>query len=652
MNTALHPAPRPRLGFRVGVTGARPNRLDPAAVPALASAVDAVLRRVRATIEALAAEPETTLLYAPAPPIFRFISPLAEGADRIAAEAALALGFHLEVPMPFSEPEYKKTFAPDSPLPDSPPGDSPPPDSPSRFPAFEPLLARALTETGKPATLALDGSREEDAAAAYRAVGRLVVRNSDLLIAIWDGTDGKPGGTAEIVRYAAHAHVPIWWIDAQAARPPRLLVGPAIFERRETAPADAAAEAELALLLRAATRPPDPGEPLRHGWLGEIMHRFALLFGDRREPLPAFFAETEEPRRPWPWTTHRWLLQSLAPSVPEMEDAPRQDAPPHPSAETDDEAEGVWQRIYVAADRQGAKYADRYRSSYVLVIILAALTVATLGVGLALPHPAAQGRGLAWLASLTLTACEFAALVAIAAIVAACELGRWHEKWIAYRLLAELCRKVRVLAPLAWSLPLARLTALPDDRQSGAAARNAWVAWYITATMRSAPLPRGSIGRAVPSARALGAAMLAEQMTYHRHRRDQSATALHRLALLADLAFGITVLLVAAKLFLTAAQGGPGVSIEWLSMLSVALVALSAASVSLRSYAEFGLLHLQSERMLRALAETKAEFDALDPDRPLASAAFGAVLYGLALAMLEDVEGWSLLFRTKTPETG
>ncbi len=631
MNAALLPAPKPRLGFRVGVTGARPNRLDPAAVPALAAAVGAVLGHIRMTIEALAAEPTTRSLYAPEPATFRFISPLAEGADRIAAEAALAQGFRLEVPMPFPEGEYRKTFAPEL-----PPG----------FPPFEPLLARAVTERGEAATLTLDGSLEA-AEPAFRAVGRLVVRNSDLLIAIWDGKDGKPGGTAEIVRYAAHAQVPIWWIKAEADAPPRLLVGAAMFERREHAAEGAAAEAALSLLLRATIQPPEPGEPARHGWLGEIMHRFALLFGDRREPLPAFFAETEEPRRPWPWGIYGWLLERLAPPLPEAEGPV---APPLPEAT--DEVESSWERIYAAADRQGTKYADRYRSSYVLVIGLAAVTVATLGLGLALPGPARQGWTLLRLASLILTVFEFLALIGIAAIVGAAELGRWHEKWIAYRLLAELCRKERVLARLAWSLPLARVSALPGQEEAGRGPRNAWVAWTVTATMRTASLPLGAIGRHVPRARALGLSMIAEQTGYHRGRRARSAAFVRRLALLTDVAFGITVLLVAAKLSLTAATGSAGVSVRWLGMFSVALVALSAASVSLRSYAEFGLLELQSERMLRLFAETKAEFDALDPGRPLASAALGAVLHGLALAMLEDVQGWSLLFRTKTPETG
>ena len=39
-----------------------------------------------------------------------FLSPLARGADRLAAEIALDLGYELNVPMPFPQAEYEKDF--------------------------------------------------------------------------------------------------------------------------------------------------------------------------------------------------------------------------------------------------------------------------------------------------------------------------------------------------------------------------------------------------------------------------------------------------------------------------------------------------------------------------------------------------------------
>ncbi len=58
----------------------------------------------------------------------------------------------------------------------------------------------------------------------YAAVGRYVVDRSDVLIALWDGeVNGKPGGTADTLRYAL-----------QQVRTPPLKVLTFTVERRTT----------------------------------------------------------------------------------------------------------------------------------------------------------------------------------------------------------------------------------------------------------------------------------------------------------------------------------------------------------------------------------------------------------------------------------
>src|SRR6478609_7219308 len=42
---------------------------------------------------------------------YELLSPLAEGADRLAAKVALARGIRLLVPMPMAQPEYERDFA-------------------------------------------------------------------------------------------------------------------------------------------------------------------------------------------------------------------------------------------------------------------------------------------------------------------------------------------------------------------------------------------------------------------------------------------------------------------------------------------------------------------------------------------------------------
>jgi hypothetical protein len=132
-----------------------------------------VLERVRQTAREVLAVPDSP--YAPDPLLLLVISPLAEGADRIAAQEAVALGFGLQCPLPFDRDEYEKDFS----------------TSESRA-EYRAMLATAT------AALELDGSRESPTREneAYEAVGREVLNRSDVLIATWDGEDAADqGGT-------------------------------------------------------------------------------------------------------------------------------------------------------------------------------------------------------------------------------------------------------------------------------------------------------------------------------------------------------------------------------------------------------------------------------------------------------------------------
>ncbi len=93
--------PRPTrlpLAFRVGITGTR--TLAPEAEPLVRQAVAAALAAVHGHVQRLANEDWARDVYLTGPdghvvPTLRFLSPLAEGADRLAAEEAIKLGYVL-----------------------------------------------------------------------------------------------------------------------------------------------------------------------------------------------------------------------------------------------------------------------------------------------------------------------------------------------------------------------------------------------------------------------------------------------------------------------------------------------------------------------------------------------------------------------------
>jgi len=108
----------------------------------------------------------------------KLLSPLADGADRLVADIYLEIfkeKSHLVVPMPFDKKRYMEDF-----------------DSESKEEFLEYLkIANSLIEV------------KNTQGYNYKSVGVYVVDESDILLALWDGTfNKKSGGTGDIVQYA------------------------------------------------------------------------------------------------------------------------------------------------------------------------------------------------------------------------------------------------------------------------------------------------------------------------------------------------------------------------------------------------------------------------------------------------------------------
>jgi hypothetical protein len=159
--------------------------------------------------------PRLHAIFAVLPPATLF-TPLAEGADRLAAQVARAAGWRIAAVLPFAQAEYEQDFAA--------------PVTPGTTPAqclaeFRALLAAAAEVT------VLDHPRQPDPRPGYEAAGRAVVERADLLLAIWDGQRGdRRGGTAETMRHAATIGRPILWLPSDGTQPARVIEGLAALE--------------------------------------------------------------------------------------------------------------------------------------------------------------------------------------------------------------------------------------------------------------------------------------------------------------------------------------------------------------------------------------------------------------------------------------
>ena len=120
---------------------------------------------------------------------FRLLSPLAEGADRLAAEVALMSEIGLFVPLPMKQREYERDF--------------PTAKSLSEFRA---LVATAESRWEMPMVADAD---VEGRIRQYAEMGDFIARHSHVLLLLWDGSDNKKiGGTAWVNKRREH------WVNA------------------------------------------------------------------------------------------------------------------------------------------------------------------------------------------------------------------------------------------------------------------------------------------------------------------------------------------------------------------------------------------------------------------------------------------------------
>jgi hypothetical protein len=611
--TSIDPlVPRPPLAFRVGVSGALD--LSSAPVETLRRQIDAFFSLVATELTRLAkkAAPYYDKPAAGQPPFsLRLISPLAEGADRLVAEEAQKFSVRLHVPLPFPQREFEEDF----------------PDTVQDF--------RALLQGAD--KLELDGAHSlSRAEASYLEGGRFVVRNCDILIAIWDGLPARgKGGTGDVVQFAAQFGAPIWHIDVSGAAPPRLITNAAEFRHPEKAAAGEAAEAALKQYLKQLTSPPPSARGRHESLIGFLAYQWRRLSGRDETPLKEFLGERPLPRRII-WRSFDFMTSLLAPGPAS---APR-DSMPNPALP----AEIWWQKFYSVADDCSLAYRDRYRSSYVLIAMLAILAL----------FLAAFAGLLDVSRHLAIIGVELAVLLLIGALVFLNYLHRWHERWISYRLLAEICRKQRLLSGLGFCLPRSEVTRLAiegrDSEEPAHLPHEAWVAWYFAAVLRAAPPLTGSFAKLKPHALEGGRALAAGQIAYHDGRRAKNRRVGRQLATLGEAFFVLTFVLSVVKFLILTFETEK--IVEILGVVGAAVSALSGAFVGIRAYSEFSLLARESTHMLGALKDASVELDSIEVDEPLASQELGQTLFSLTTAMMQDIAGWAQLFRVKNVEAG
>lgn len=632
---ALHP-PKAPLVYRVGAVGHRPKRLasDPEQRRVLDGRVRCALEAIQTEVHAFAATPDAAL-YAPGALRMVAVTSLAEGADRIVAEAALDLGFALSCPLPFPRADFLRDFEPPTTL------------EPNSVARFDALMQRARDGAGL-TTFELDGEPGRGGL-AYARCARVVVGQSDLLLAIWDGAPAEgPGGTPDSVREALAAGVAVLWIDAHAPFGWRLL-------RRveEVAPLARGAACELP--------PPPAGDPQAE--VQDLARLLREVVANELAPPRASDAKSQARLRrsiddyqaatrpalnlAVTWKLFRDGMATFRPAWPRLrtQDYVAQIASAWPVGEGGGPAQAHHRinarlrQSYAWADKSADRYADLHRSGFVLTSFLTPLAVLIALLPAVLPMfrhgPAAT----------PLLAAEGAVVIGILLLLRGERRGHWHSRWMERRVLAELIRQLRLVTPVGGGRPRPRprqhLSIYGDPAQS-------WMSWQVRAIERDLGLPNAEATSAYAASCLDDLAGLVEGQARFHAVSTERAEAIHgRLHRWSLALFYVTVVGVALHLMTPLAHldehAAEGVEAA-LVLVAAFCPALGAAFASVNNQGEFQRLAKRSAAMA---AFFDAEALAIDGLRrsptPARLAEVEPLIRRIADVMVDEVMDWRVV---------
>ena len=590
-DASAHP---PLLPFvlRVGITGHRLDTLAPEAIATVEQRLGDALKLLTERARALHAKEAS--VFAPVPPQFRIISPLADGADQIVAEAALKLGYSLQAVLPFPRDSYREDLIGDA-----------------AKQRFDTLMSRAEC------SLELPGERSDDVS-AYVMVGRATVAHCDLLLGLWDGQKARGrGGTGEVVEVAIAAGTPVLHVPTDADQPMRLIWA-AFDPVVDTAGIDPMAERHpdvehVDVMLDALLMPPD----------AEVERKYLAMY--QREQI-----------RPYRWRIEYPLLLALF-RVAKFHSGKFKDAPgaAYIVEEWRDFREkcvapngitaplDALEEAYSWCDRLATHFAQTYRSGHIFNFVLGGVAVC-LGLS-AFMAPHAQF-------DFALAECIITFAVIFNAHIG--HKNEWHRRWLDYRQLAERLRPMRSLSILALAQP-----DHPGTSTNPVAQR--WIDWYSAGVWRAMSCPSGIM--TPHSVRQIAACIakheLEPQVSYNRRHAEQIEKLDQRLEKVGELLFWATLFVTVATVV-----GLPFAPVyvqefsNWFTLVSAGFPALATAIFGIRFQADFGGSALRSEATAQNLAEIDAELH-----RSPSLIRTADLTEQAARRMLSDLDEWRLI---------
>ncbi|GAA4642949.1 hypothetical protein GCM10023115_09090 [Pontixanthobacter gangjinensis] len=590
--------------------------------------------------------------------VVRLVTCLAHGADMLAAAIAKDRGWQVDAPLPFgralnqvintaelSADEFRDALK----------GISPRSGAAKRnwqmlaeltdyancfeLAEQDDLVREALANEASPISNAVS-SKEASHLLSDRSIAAsmVMIEQSDVLVAIWDGSShNAPGGTRDTISKALHLDLPVIWINPADKCSVRLLADAADlvaqkFGQDQSELDQIIRTVKTAAQLRWQAQDQADSQFGADQWRARSTRKFhtyrriEAMFGASGKPFGSIVQKYEHPDN-IAEGSGKALLDDLN-GLPGID----------PSL-----AGKIGEKIlprFAFADGLSTYLSDAYRGGMAASFLLSA---AAIVAGIAyLPVVSPESK---WPFALL----EFILLLAIIAITIAGTRGNWHRRWFRTRRVAEYLRHAPILISLGCARALGRWPASRDE---------IWPEQASRLRILSIGLPQMAVTQAYLRGHleAIIGPFLSDQAAYHRYKSAKLEKVHHNLDRMSEVLFILAVLSVGSYLVLKALSFAglidPSVPLSLgkaFTFMGVAFPTFGAALAGIRYFGDFERFAAISDVTATKLERLKTRADnlAAGGDGGISYRDYASLAHAMNDVVIEEIESWQSIFGTK-----
>ncbi|GGW79431.1 hypothetical protein [Alteromonas halophila] len=640
------------MTLRVAVAGHRENANIRADNAELVARISHLYDQLHVQLSRCHQHPNAASLYADAPPLLRLISSMADGADRLLIEPALvAEAYELACILPFSADEYARDF-----------------DATSQQ-SYYALLEKAGFNTPQSRVLELDGDRRLSDF-AYRDCAENLVRNCDLLVALYDGKERPGYGTAWTVNLALAQKIPVIWIDSENPDAMYFIHHHQGKVRQQTFSEDAlydwlghvllfdtlltcaengqqdpltqqvlarfsAFASETCLALSPKQQPDfnDDGPiRLKTTKFSPLQHGFALL--------KRFFTSPNAIDKVA--ASHRDRLPDQAKVMAQS----KADIGPVESV-----ASHGYFAAYLRADRLASYYAAQHRSTFVFIYLLGAAALIVAALAIALSDPAIYGNSSAYCAAV-----ELALLLLIYGLFRRDKHKKLHDRWLEYRCIAEFLRPSLFLSLLGSHFPMRRYCdneeVVSRNLLGHGRPERCWAYLYTETVLRyigfsGYKVNHNYLDQVISVIRSQ---WIAQQYQYHTRNAIAMNLMGRRLARISERLFAATIVIVCLKVASGLLPARYYLISKVCGVLAAWFPVLGTTAFAIRNHAEFDISAQRSLSARETLLGYNHRLQQLST-QPVRLKALDELLRDLTAESITETASWLEIYEVKETET-